>query len=80
MLHWLCLLAFTDYELRLIEAEALTAKRDIPLEVLRTLSRAEVNSQIIGIDQLNSGIAAGIGIERSGTKLIELKDLELNWN
>ena len=46
--------------------------------------RAGVNSKRIRIDefQFNSGVVAGIGTERFGTKLIglELKDLELNWN
>ena len=50
--------------------------------IIYSMSRAGVNSERIGIDQLNSGIGVGIGIERFGTKLIELelKDLELNWN
>ena len=45
-------------------------------------SRAGVNSKLIGIDQFNSRIAAGTGIERFGTKRIELelKYIELNQN
>ena len=48
--------------------------------LLWNVIRAGVNSKRIGIDQFNSGIGAGIGIERFGTKLIELelKDFELN--
>ena len=36
-------------------------------------SRAGGSSDRIGVDQFNSGIGAGFGIERFGTKLIELE-------
>ena len=39
-----------------------------------------VNSKRIGIDQFNSVILAGIGIEKFGTKLIVFSDQEKLYN